>query len=399
VVEVFGPVVGGQGERLGQALAEVSEGSGVELRYVGVTPFAEQLADRLAQGDRPDIALLPQPGVLEDLYERGLVAPLPEAVATDVRRSYPGGLVDLVTIDGQPRATWLTTDVKGLLWYRPAELAALGVQVPASLDELTAVSEQIRTGGSGVAPWCLSMEAGSSTGWVGTDWVEGYVLRRLGPAAYDRWTTGELAFDSPEITAVFDELDELLRAPGAVAGGPKAVLTVPWEQAAPALVDTPSRCALLHQADFIRRSFPEGTSVGPDGDVDVVPLPPSTPAGSAPLTLGGTMAVPLDGSPEAAEAMALLSSTAMATALDRTGIFLSPRLGADVPPATDPTAERLLELVRAAPVVRFDGSDLMAPAVGTGTFWEGMRAFFSDERVPAVLEDIQAGWSEATAAP
>ena len=66
------------------------------------------------------------------------------------------------------------------------------------------------------------MEAGASTGWVGTDWVEDYVIRRLGPDAYDRWTEGELPFDSPALTAVFEELDDLLRGPGRspAAGAP-----------------------------------------------------------------------------------------------------------------------------------------------------------------------------------
>ena len=53
---------------------------------------------------------------------------------------------------------------------------------------------------------------------------------------------------------------------------------------------------------------------------------------------------------------------------------------------------QLLDLIAAASDVRFDGSDLMPPAVGTGTFWTGMRAFFAGEEVDELVAEIQAGW-------
>jgi alpha-glucoside transport system substrate-binding protein len=399
VVEVFGNMVGTQGDALGKALTEVSAGSPVQLRYVGVTSFAEQLSDRLDQGDRPGVALVPQPGVLDDLYRRGLVAPLPDDVAAAVPTSYPGELAALATIDGRPRATWLNIDLKSLLWYRPSVLESLGADVPQSLGQLAALSERMRTDGDPVAPWCLTMEAGSSTGWVGTDWVEDYVLRRLGPDDYDRWTRGALSFESPEITSVFDELDALLRQPGAVAGGAKAVLTIPWERAADELTTTAPSCGLVHQAGFLRLSFPAGTSIGPDGDVDVVPMPPAASSGTPPLLVGGNLAVPLAEGDAVDQAMRLLAGPELATLLNESGVFLSPNLEAldGATSSIDPVTQRLLDLVATSSVVRFDGSDLMPPSVGTGTFWQGMRSFFAGEPVSSVLAEIEAGWPEAAA--
>ena len=34
----------------------------------------------------------------------------------------------------------------------------------------------------------------------------------------------------------------------------------------------------------------------------------------------------------------------------------------------------------------------MPPAVGTGTFWTGMRAFFAREELDKLVAEIQAGW-------
>jgi alpha-glucoside transport system substrate-binding protein len=399
VVEVFGGLVGEPGERFGKTLNEVAAGSGVELRYVGVTSFVEQLNDRLDQGDRPGIALVPQPGVLMDLADRGLVRPVPSDIAGRSALDYPSGLVDLVTIDGVPQAVWVTVDVKGLVWYRPSELAARDLDIPASLDELGELSETVRAADGGVAPWCVTMEAGASTGWVGTDWVEDYALRRLGPDGYDRWTSGQLPFDSPEITAVFDELDRVLRRPGAMAGGTRAVLTTPWERSADALMAGNPRCVLVRQADFLREELPSGTVIGPDGDVDFFPMPPAEAGEAAPLLLGGRLAVALSDAPGVADAMGLLAGPELARALNETGEHLSPHLGADPASISDETSRRLVDLVQSAPVVRFDGSDAMPAAVGTGTFWAGMRDFFAGEQVEAVLSTIQSGWSDARPTP
>ena len=105
MVEVFGPIVDDPGQRLGEMLRDISADSTVELRYIGVTSFNEQLDDRLQRGDRPGVALLPQPGLLGDLADRGVLRPLPPDVADSTRSQYPAGLVDLVTVGGAPAAS------------------------------------------------------------------------------------------------------------------------------------------------------------------------------------------------------------------------------------------------------------------------------------------------------
>ncbi len=392
VVEVFGPIVGDSGALLAGVLRDASADADVELRYVGVSSFNEQLEDRLARGDRPGVALLSQPGVLHDLTDRGIAVALPDDVAAAVAEQYPSQLVELISDGGTPSALWLTIDVKGLVWYQPGQFAARGLTVPATLGELADLSEQIRTAGDGVAPWCLTMEAGASTGWVGTDWVEDYVLRRLGADDYTRWTDGDLRFGSPEITGVFDELDTLLRAPGAIAGGQRAILTVPWENTAGLVATDDPTCLMAHQGDFLRRELPDDTTIDPSGDVDFFQLPGAEP-GDAPLLVGGMLAAPLDDSPDVAAALAILGGTDVATRLDQTADFLSPHRGVDPAAlAADPVSARLLDVVEHSTDVQFDGSDLMPASVGTGTFWAGMTSFFAGEQLDVVLLEIDAGW-------
>jgi alpha-glucoside transport system substrate-binding protein len=315
-------------------------------------------------------------------------------VAATSRTDFPAGLVELVDL-GRPAAVWVTLEVKGLVWYRPSVFADLGLRVPATLDELATLAEQVRSGTNGVAPWCLAAEAGASTGWVGTDWVELYVLRRLGAEAYDRWTTGELRFDDPAIASVFAELDTLLRRPGALAGGNRTTLTTPWARVADPMIANPPRCLMVQQAEFLRDALPAGVRVGPGGDVDVFFLPPARAGEEPPMLVSGLLAAPLDTGPEVEDAMQVLASARLADELNRTGRFVSPNLTASA--GLDELSVSLIRRVTGAAVVRFDGSDLMPAAVGTGTFWAGMRAFLAGEQLATVLTTIQAGWDQSPA--
>ena len=154
---------------------------------------------------------------------------------------------------------------------------------------------------------------------------------------------------------------------------------------------------MAHQGDFLRREFPDATSIGPDGDIDFFPLP-GTDRDTQPLIVGGMLAAPLDDSADVAAALAILGGTDVATRLVETTEFLSPHRGVD--PGVldgDPVSARLLDLVASSTDVQFDGSDLMPANVGTGTFWTGMRAFFAAEELDVVLDGIDAGWPPSTA--
>jgi alpha-glucoside transport system substrate-binding protein len=59
----------------------------------------------------------------------------------------------------------------------------------------------------------------------------------------------------------------------------------------------------------------------------------------------------------------------------------------------DPMEKKIAGLIRDASTVRFDGSDLMPGAVGSGSFWKSMTAFVSGQIDKATaLQEIDASW-------
>ncbi|HRX04480.1 MAG TPA: carbohydrate ABC transporter substrate-binding protein, partial [Anaerolineae bacterium] len=60
-----------------------------------------------------------------------------------------------------------------------------------------------------------------------------------------------------------------------------------------------------------------------------------------------------------------------------------------------PLEADIAALVNNATSVRFDGSDLMPGAVGSGSFWKGMTDYFSGAAdLDTVLAEIDASWPQ-----
>jgi alpha-glucoside transport system substrate-binding protein len=74
-------------------------------------------------------------------------------------------------------------NVKSLVWYVPENFEDAGYEVPETMEELKALTEQIVADGE--TPWCIGLGSGAATGWPATDWVEDMMLRTQPPEVYD----------------------------------------------------------------------------------------------------------------------------------------------------------------------------------------------------------------------
>jgi alpha-glucoside transport system substrate-binding protein len=263
-VTILGVVIGEQQEKLEQALAPFEAETGIDVIYEGTDAFATLLPVRVDSGNAPDVAMFPQPGLMRDLAEEGVLVPIDTFMdMATLQQAYSPDWIDLATVDGRPYGVWYRASVKSLVWYSPAAFAAAGYEVPQTWDDLIALSETIVSDGG--TPWCLGMESGDATGWVGTDWVEDIMLRTAGPEVYDQWVNHQIAFDHPQVKVAFETFGEIALTPEYVVGGTVGVLSTPFGDSPNPLFTDPPGCYLHRQANFIASFFP----------ADVEPKPPS----------------------------------------------------------------------------------------------------------------------------
>jgi hypothetical protein len=105
-------------------------------------------------------------------------------------------------------------EVAGLV--QPENFEDAGYEIPETMEELKALTEQIVADGE--TPWCIGLGSGAATGWPATDWVEDMMLRTQPPEVYDAWVSNEIPFNDPRIVAAI-ESSAFARNDDYVAGG------------------------------------------------------------------------------------------------------------------------------------------------------------------------------------
>ncbi len=390
-VTVFGPWRGVSADAFRASMTSFEDRTGIDVVYTGSAGFAQDATRRVDDGLATDVMIFPQPGLMLELADRGLLLPLPSHVVELAARSHRPEVNEAVSAVQADVGVVYRLNVKSLVWYPPALFDSFGYSVPRTWTELDALAQQIAD--DGTAPWCLGVEAFASSGWAATDWVEDILLRSAPPQTYDRWVAGDLPFTDPTIAASFETFSDMALTPGRSLGGRRSVLNTNVATAAQPQFDDPPGCLLHRQASFASDDLDPSVVIGPDGDTDVFVLP-GRAGETPPLLVGGTFAAAGTDRPETWELLAYLASAEGSATWVQRGGFLSPHASVTADDYGTEFDARMAQLLADADVVRFDGSDLMPPAVGTGTFYSAMLSYIATDRLDDALAEAQSGYAE-----
>ena len=381
-----------------QSWSEFESCTGIDIVYEGSDQFEAQLPTRIAGGNAPDIAFIPQPGLLAKLVSDGGPVVAPEGTVSNVDTYWNPAWKSYGTVDGTFYAAPLGSNMKSFVWYSPTTFAANGYTVPPTWDALWALSDQMVA--DGVKPWCGGLESGGATGWPATDWLEQIMLRMYGGEVYDAWVNHELLFESPEVNAAMDVLAGWMKNPDYVNGGFGNVQTI----ASTAFQDAggpilKGECGMLQQASFYANfwtNFQEGATVGADGDAFAFYLPAIDEATAPqPVVGGGEFVAAFADRSEVVAVQNYLSSAEFATSKAALGTWVSANSGVPLDTYADGSIDQLSAqyLTDLGGTFRFDASDLMPAAVGAGAMWTEMTAWFAEDKPTAeVLKAIDAAW-------
>ncbi len=392
-VSVYGTIQGTEAELLEESWAAWEAETGINIEYEASQEFEAQIAIRAQGGNAPDVAFFPQPGLMADLASRGYLKPVPQAVEANVDEFWSSDWKTYGTVDDALYGAPLMASIKGFIWYSPAKFAEWGVDVPTTWDELLAATATIQAA-TGTAPWCAGFGSGEATGWPGTDWVEDLVLRQAGPEVYDQWVANEIPFTDPAIASALEAVGEILLNPDYVNAGFGDVASI--NSTAFGDVATPvadGTCAMTHQASFFDGFLVDaGAEVGPDGDVWAF-MTPSVEAGGQAVTGGGEMVAAFSDDADTQAVQEYLSSADWANSRVSLGGVISANTGLDPANAQSPILQKAITILQDPNTTfRFDGSDLMPGAVGSGTFWRGMVNWINGTPTDEVLTSIESGW-------
>ena len=297
-VTVSSSLTGTEAERFEASVAEFEKCTGIDVEHTGTTELRSQLlngsgadlssskgASPSSQDNPenlPDLAIVPQPGMVAELVDTGVVHPLPNAVNGNVEAGWDRHWIQVGIHASVPYAAPLMASVKSLVWYSPDAFKKAGYEVPGSWAELESLTRKVRADhpDGSVTPWCVGASDGESTGWVMTDWLEDAMLSTQGPGAYEAWASHRVPVDSSGAVEALDAVESLVLADRSVAGGRGSIISRTPEQAGADLVK--GSCLMLHASSSFESLFPEGTAITDvDGANPVTVQAPSPTGGSA----------------------------------------------------------------------------------------------------------------------
>jgi alpha-glucoside transport system substrate-binding protein len=376
-----------------QIVAE-AKAKGITADVQKVDNINQLIMTKIQANDTPDIALIPQPGVVADMVKRNAAKPLDDVVDMDtLKGDMVPGTLDAGTVDGKLYGLLVSMNVKSLVFYPKVAWDKAGYKAPDSLDALAALGDQIKK--SGTPPWCFAIGADAATGWPATDWIEDMVMHQSGADVYNDWVSHKVKFDSDEVKKAATTFEDLVLADGNVAGGRKSVASTAFGDADNPMWDPKPGCMLLKQGNFIvsKDFLPANVVSDVDKNIGVFGLPPAEAGGENPTEGGGDMATLLSDTASAKTVMKILAGDKMGKDAAPSSSFLSPHKNFDVSLYPSDLTRSIADVAYQTDQFLFDGSDSMPGAVGAGTFWKDMTAWITeDEDLNTALKNIDSSW-------
>ncbi|MGV9935975.1 ABC transporter substrate-binding protein [Streptomyces olivaceoviridis] len=364
-LEVAAVWTGGEQANFKKVLAEFEERTGAQVTFVPAQdPIINFLGSKIAGGQPPDVALLPQPGAIKQAVDKGWAKPLGAEARQELAKNYSQGWQDIGKVGGKQYGVYYKAANKSLIWYNAKVFENAGAQEPKTWKDLLTATRAVYD--SGVTPFSVA----GADGWPLTDWFENVYLSQAGPEKYDQLAQHKIKWTDPSVKRALTTLAEIWGKKDYLAGGQKGALQTEFPQSVTQTFaggDQP-KSAMVYEGDFVQVNIGE-TKAKVGTDAKVFPFP--AVGANAPVVSGGDAAVILKDSKAAQALVTFLASPDAATIQAKLGGYLSPNRNVPISAYPNAVQQKIAKaLIASGDDFRFDMSD-QAPQAFGGTPGKG----------------------------
>ena len=395
-VTMFGSILSPESDSLNKSWADFQTCTGITIQYTGSNTFESDLPVKVNGGNAPNLAIIPQPGLLQQMVATKTVKKPPAGTVAN-EANWNAAWKGYGSVNGAFYAAPMSANMKSLVWYSPTYFKDNGYTVPTTWADMMALSAKMASNMTGTAkPWCGGIGSGTASGWPATDWLEEVVLGTFGGQVYDDWISHKVKFSDPQIQTAMKTVADWLQNPAWVNGGVgnvQTIATTTFQDAGLPILK--NQCGMLQQASFYEAQWPTGTKVAADGDVFAFKLSAVDPSISTPVEGGGEFVTAFADDPATQAVQNYLSSPQWANSRIKVAPgWVSANEKVDQSLYTDPIDQLSAKyLADSTATFRFDASDAMPAAVGAGAEWTAMVDWFgSGKSIKDVAAEIDAAW-------
>jgi len=392
-VTMYASITDPEGGYLRESWKTFERCTGITISYTADKEFETALKTKVEGGNAPDIAIIPQPGLLQNYAEAGKLKPASAALTAEAKANWNKDWISYGSDGGTFFAAPMGANAKSLVWYSPKAFTAKGYSVPKTWEEMIALSDKIVTDGG--KPWCAGIESGTATGWTATDWLEEVMLRLNGPQVYDDWTNHKIPFNDPKVLAALKMVGDIWKNPkyvNAGIGDVKSIATTAFAKAG--LPIEKGTCYLHQQANFYGSNWDSGYTISPTGDIYAFYEPPINDKFGKPVEGGGEFVTAFADRAEVESVRLYLASPEWPASRAKVHAgWLSANQKVDPAVFTDPVDAISVKLLTDPQATfRFDASDAMPSSIGSGKEWSELTAWIQGQSDQATLNNIEKAW-------
>jgi alpha-glucoside transport system substrate-binding protein len=327
------------------------------------------LSTAVEGGNPPDLAVVAQPGLVEDFQGRGALQPLSFA-EEDLRQNFSDDWLNLGAFENELYVVPFKGANKSTIWYNVQAFEDAGVEPPATWDELMQAADTLQA--SGTPAYSIA----GADGWTLTDLFENIYLRTAGPEMYDQLADHEIEWTDPSVVQALEEMARVFENDDNIAGGRRGALQADFPTSVSQVFSDPPDAAMVIEGDFVRGVIDDSTEAQPETDYNVFEFPQV--GDSQPSVMGGgDLVIMFEDSPAAQALVRYLASAEAAQIWAERGGFASPNQNLDPAVYPDELTRTTSAALAEAETFRFDLSDL-APAEFGGTPGQGMWQILQD---------------------
>ncbi|MFE1953067.1 ABC transporter substrate-binding protein [Streptomyces sp. NPDC059524] len=377
-LEVAAVWTGPEQKNFTKVLDEFEKRTGATVNFVPTgNNTSTFLGTKIEGGKPPDVAFLPQVGVLHQFADKGWLKPLGPEAQAQLDKNFSKGWKDLGAWKGKQYGAYVKAANKSLVWYNTQAFEDAGItDTPKTWDDFVKTARTLSDAGT------PPVSVGGGDGWVLTDWFENVYLSQAGPEKYDQLAQHEIKWTDPSVKQALETLAELWGNDQLVAGGAKKALQTDFPKSVVQTFSGDTPAGMVYEGDFAAANINADTKAKVGTDAKVFPFP--AVGTDSPVVSGGDVAVALKDGKGAQALLTFLASTDAAEIWAAQGGVISPNKEMDQGSYKDEVTRGIAKaLLAAGDDFRFDMSD-QAPAAFGGTQgvgeWKDLQDFLRNPK-------------------
>ncbi|HEV2999196.1 MAG TPA: ABC transporter substrate-binding protein [Solirubrobacteraceae bacterium] len=366
---------------------------GFEKKYPGVKARYDSAGDQLPTvlstavegGKPPDVAIVGQPGLVEQFQAKDALKPI-DFIKDTVEQDFGEDWVKVGTVDGKLYGLLFKAANKSTVWFNTQVFEDAGVEPPEDWQGFLDNAQTLTQAGT------PAYSLGGADGWTLTDLFENIYLRTAGPEKYDQLAEHEIPWTDESVIKALEEMKKVTGDRQNIAGGTRGALQTEFPTSVSQVFGDPPKAAQVIEGDFVAGVITAETKAKPQQDFDVFAFPSIEGGPENAVVGGGDTAIMFSDSPASRALMEYLATPEAAEIWARRGGFASGNKNLDANVYPDEITRKTAGALGEAETFRFDMSDL-APAEfgatpGKGE-WKILQDFLSNGDVQKTAQALE----------